>query len=225
METPYNHPIDSTLIEVINTICHMLASGKPVFFYNLKKVADWYFPKDNDADNAAMIRDLRTHLVANYDFAIEVERKDYPDGDGISQTFFERPFKAYRLEEMGNIGHVIIDTSFSHPNAWEQYEYENHPDIVGSHQMTEGINGYPKNLHHIIPIETDVLSCVESHAAKYGAKIITVRRRDGWRLWERAMAGQDGYDTAKFVEDRIVKAYTYDVWRYAYAIDFGRDFD
>lgn len=54
-------------------------------------------------------------------------------------------------------------------------------DVV---ETTTGRNGYPQNIKQAI-IGFDNWKYAESTAERYGLRITTLHKRDGWQLWER----------------------------------------
>lgn len=53
-------------------------------------------------------------------------------------------------------------------------------------ETTTGRNGYPQNIKKaIIGFNYDEWKYAESIADKYGLRITTLHKRDGWQLWER----------------------------------------
>lgn len=128
----------------------------------------------------------------------------------IGDKSFPENYTCYELtDKRGNISQVVVD-DFYLPNSYDICDFiidnDDHKDLKRE-EITEGANGYPRNLHACIT-GFDTYADAETFADDYGLELQTIRRRDGHDLWESCNS-YGPLKTQDYIADRYYVSNTY----------------
>lgn len=104
----------------------------------------------------------------------------------IGDKSFPEDYTCYELtDKQGNIAQVVVD-NFYMPNSYDICDFiiDNDTDHKGlkREEITEGINGYPRNCQACI-IGFTTYAEAKDFADTYGLEVYCLRRRNGQDLW------------------------------------------
>lgn len=128
----------------------------------------------------------------------------------IGDKSFPENYTCYELtDKQGNISQVVVD-DFYLPNSYDICDFiidnDDHKDLKRE-EITEGTNGYPRNLHACIT-GFDTFDDAKTFADDYGLELQTIRRRDGHDLWESCNS-YGPLKTQDYIADRYYVSNTY----------------
>lgn len=128
----------------------------------------------------------------------------------IGDKSFPENYTCYELtDKRGNISQVVVD-DFYLPNSYDICDFiidnDDHKDLKRE-EITEGANGYPRNLHACIT-GFSTFDDAKTFADTYGLELQTIRRRDGHDLWESCNS-YGPLKTQDYLADRYYVSNTY----------------
>ena len=128
----------------------------------------------------------------------------------IGDKSFPENYTCYELtDKQGNISQVVVD-DFYLPNSYDICDFiidnDDHKDLKRE-EITEGANGYPRNLHACIT-GFSTFDDAKTFADTYGLELQTIRRRDGHDLWESCNS-YGLLKTQDYIADRYYVSNTY----------------
>ena len=78
-------------------------------------------------------------------------------------------------------------------------------------EITEGMNGYPRGLRGCVLLndKNATFESMERMAELYGVEVVSLRRKDGWQLWESQGTAYELYDFQNILGNRDDNALTF----------------
>lgn len=178
---------------VINAIENLMGSGSSVYFVieDPKGVHSGQFSANDDPE------EIRNRLLAFTSIdEIDIEEEGVLI-DGWNDIGVDDTCDFYELSKTESTGgrermQIMIDPDM-YANSYDirRMILNKYPDLKAI-EITEGINGYPMGLRGA------VIGCsydkAEAIASMYGCSVVSVKRRDGWSLYECERDVYSDYD-------------------------------
>lgn len=169
---------------VINAIENLMGSGQSVCFVieDPKGIHSGQFSPNDDPE------EIRNRLLAftSIDEIIDIEEEGVLI-DGWNDIGVDDTCDFYELSKTESTGgrermQIMIDPDM-YANSYDiRNMIVNKYSDLKAIEITEGINGYPRDLRGA------VIGCsydkADEIASRYGCSVVSVKRRDGWRLFE-----------------------------------------
>ena len=194
--------------KVVNAVINTLSQGDSVAYISGGQGGSGFglFGPDED------FRELRLHLLNDYtsveDFDVDDddygelfnEWADYDDFDS-SFDFYELTSGDSRLQLMINPNNYVSSSELAEMIA-DDYE-------LTCAEITEGMNGYPRGLRGCVLLNggDTTIEGAQAIADLYGVELVSLRRKDGWQLWQCEGKTYQLYDYQDYMsshDDNIV---------------------
>ena len=198
--------------KVVNAVINTLRQGGSVPYYMVANSSEGgaYTPEDD-------FRELRLSLLAyntaddDEDVADQNFRSEHSDCD-IWTLFRGNDFICLAIDP----DNYITSSYDLRDMIADDYDLE-------CAEITEGMNGYPRGLRGCVLLNDKdaTFESMERMAELYGVEVVSLRRKDGWQLWESQGTAYELYDFQNILENRDDNALTFDSFK-EYA-DFLRE--
>lgn len=186
--------------KVVNAVLNTLRQGGSVPYYMVANSSEGgaYTPEDD-------FRELRLSLLAyntaddDEDVADQNFRSEHSDCD-IWTLFRGNDFICLAIDP----DNYITSSYDLRDMIADDYDLE-------CAEITEGMNGYPRGLRGCVLLNDKdaTFESMERMAELYGVKVVSLRRKDGWQLWESQGAAYELYNFQNILENRDDNALTF----------------
>ena len=186
--------------KVVNAVLNTLRQGGSVPYYMVANSSEGgaYTPEDD-------FRELRLSLLAyntaddDEDVADQNFRSEHSDCD-IWTLFRGNDFICLAIDP----DNYITSSYDLRDMIADDYDLERA-------EITEGMNGYPRGLRGCVLLNDKdaTFESMERMAELYGVEIVSLRRKDGWQLWESQGTVYELYDFQNILGNRDDNALTF----------------
>ncbi len=186
--------------KVVNAVINTLRQGGSVPYYMVANSSEGgaYTPEDD-------FRELRLSLLAyntaddDEDVADQNFRSEHSDCD-IWTLFRGNDFICLAIDP----DNYITSSYDLRDMIADDY------DLEGA-EITEGMNGYPRGLRGCVLLNDKdaTFESMERMAELYGVEVVSLRRKDGWQLWESQGHAYELYDFQNILGNRDDNALTF----------------
>ena len=186
--------------KVVNAVLNTLRQGDSVPYYMVANSSEGgaYTPEDD-------FRELRLSLLTyntaddDEDVADQNFRSDHSDCD-IWTLFRGNDFICLAIDP----DNYITSSYDLRDMIADDYDLE-------CAEITEGMNGYPRGLRGCVLLNDKdaTFESMERMAELYGVEVVSLRRKDGWQLWESQGTAYELYDFQNILENRDDNALTF----------------
>lgn len=186
--------------KVVNAVLNTLRQGGSVPYYMVANSSEGgaYIPEDD-------FRELRLSLLAyntaddDEDVADQNFRSEHSDCD-IWTLFRGNDFICLAIDP----DNYITSSYDLRDMIADDYDLE-------CAEITEGMNGYPRGLRGCVLLNDKdaTFESMERMAELYGVEVVSLRRKDGWQLWESQGTAYELYDFQNILENRDDNALTF----------------
>lgn len=206
----------SDFYKVVNAVINTLRQGNSVAYVTGGNGGSGFglFSPNEDFD------DIRNSLLS-YDDCEELEDEEILadfdnelDGDKGDYVFWQ--LSEYGTQNPPMIQLAIVEDYYCDPGTLAELIADEQD--LESAEVTQGTNGYPRGLYDVVLLKDSSLSFeqMEELADKYGVQVLSLKRKDGWQLWESEGSAYELYDYAEFMEQHDDNVVTFDSFK-AYA--------
>ena len=179
--------------KVVNAVLNTIRQGGSVPYYMVANSSEGgaYTPEDD-------FRELRLSLLAyntaddDEDVADQNFRSEHSDCD-IWTLFRGNDFICLAIDP----DNYITSSYDLRDMIADDYDLE-------CAEITEGMNGYPRGLRGCVLLNDKdaTFESMERMAELYGVEVVSLRRKDGWQLWESQGHAYELYDFQNILENR-----------------------
>lgn len=193
--------------KVVNAVINTLNQGDSVAYVSGGQGGSGFglFSPDED------FRELRMHLLDDFTSIEELDADDdelFNDWSGVedydsSFDFYEFSTSISRLQVMINPDNYV--------NSYDLRDMISDDYDLECGEITEGMNGYPRGLRGCVLLNDKeaTFESMERMAELYGVEIVSLRRKDGWQLWESQGHAYELYDFQNFLDSHDDNALTF----------------
>ena len=180
--------------KVVNAIINTLRSGDCVAYVSTGNGGAGFgiwCPAEEDMA-------LREYLL-HFSRVDEVDAEDENElcADWKDYDHFDDSFDFYELSETGSDNPFRIQVMINPDMYVNSHELRDmitdDQDGLDGEEITSGSNGYPLNLRGAV-VGFDSYKQAEQIASLYGVEVVSLRRRDGWQLYESLGRAYEDYD-------------------------------
>ena len=190
--------------KVVNAVLNTLRQGGSVPYYMVANSSEGgaYTPEDDFRELRLSLLDYTT-ADDDEDVADQNFRSDHSDCD-IWTLFRGNDFICLAIDP----DNYITSSYDLRDMICEDYELE-------AAEITEGMNGYPRGLRGAVLLNDKeaTFESMERLAELYGVEVVSLRRKDGWQLWESQGHAFDLYDFADFLDEHNDNLHRWDSYK------------
>ena len=146
---------------------------------------------------------IRRDLLS-YDRCEELDEDELEEGFGADTNDFE----FWQLTKYGSQNPAAIQIAIN-PENYVKSSYDLRDMIcddtdLKAAEITTGMNGYPRGLRGAVLLggSGKTIEQMQELADMYGVELVSLHRRDGWKLWECEGWASNLYDYVAFMDQR-----------------------
>ena len=200
----------SDFYKVVNAIINTLNQGDCVAYISGGQGGSGFglFGPDED------FRELRMHLLDDFSMVEDLDVDDDDFGvlfnEWAEYDQFDSSFDFYEFSKGDSRLQVMVNPD-NYVNSYELRDMISDDYDFESAEITEGMNGYPRGLRGCVLLNDQdaTFESMERMAELYGVDIVSLRRKDGWQLWESQGTAYELYDFQNILENRDDNALTF----------------
>lgn len=197
----------SEFYKVVNAVINTLNHGDSVAYVSGGQGGSGFGLFSPDAD----FRELRMHLIYDFTFIEELDADD--DGlldDWNGEECYDSSFDFYELSTSTSRLQLMINPDY-YVNSYKLRDMISEDYDLECAEITEGINGYPRCLRGCVLFNDKdaTFDNMERMAELYGVEVVSLRRKDGWHLWESQGKAFDLFDFQNILENSDDDALTF----------------
>ena len=186
--------------KVVNAVINTLRQGGSVPYYMVANSSEGgaYTPEDDFRELRLSLLDYNT-ADDDEDVADQNFRSEHSDSD-IWTLFRGNDFICLAIDP----DNYITSNYDLRDMIADDYDLE-------CAEITEGMNGYPRGLRGCVLLNDKeaTFESMERMAELYGVEIVSLRRKDGWQLWESQGHAYELYDFQNFLDSHDDNALTF----------------
>lgn len=175
----------SEFYKVVNAVINTLNHGDSVAYVSGGQGGSGFglFSPDE------YFRELRLHLLNDFTSVehLDVDDEDYGEllNDWANYEYFDSSFDFYEFSTSTYRLQVMINPDY-YVNSYELRDMIAEDYDLECAEITEGTNGYPRCLRGCVLLNDKyaTFDSIERMAELYGVDVVSLRRKDGWKLWE-----------------------------------------
>lgn len=199
----------SEFYKVVNAVINTLNHGDSVAYVSGGQGGSGFGLFSPGAD----FSELRIHLLNDFNSVeyLDVDDEDYGElfNDWAHyDEFFDSSFDFYELSTFTSRLQVMINPDY-YVDSYELRNMISNDYDLECAEITEGTNGYPRCLRGCVLLNDKdaTFERMESIAELYGVDVVSLRRKDGWQLWEsygKAYGLYDLYTILGYIYDNSI---------------------
>ena len=194
--------------KVVNAVINTLNQGDSVAYVTGGQGGSGYGVFDTNEDTEK----IRTDLMKYADCEELDEDELLPDWKDEDRNSSDCEF--WQLSNYGdNASFIQIGI---YPDNYITSSYDLRDMICDDYELeaaeiTEGMNGYPRGLRGAVLLNDKeaTFESMERLAELYGVEVVSLRRKDGWQLWESQGTAFELYDFQNFLDSHDDNARTF----------------
>ena len=204
----------SDFYKVVNAIINTLNQGDCVAYISGGQGGSGFglFGPDED------FRVLRMHLLDDFSMVEDLD----VDGDdfGVLQNEwaeydqFDSSFDFYEFSKGDSRLQVMVNPD-NYVNSYELRDMISDDYVFEAAEITEGMNGYPSCLRGCVLLNggDTTIEGAQAIADLYGVELVSLRRKDGWQLWQSQGNAYELYDCASFMDSHNDNLHWWQSWK------------
>lgn len=199
----------SDFYKVVNAIMNTLRQGDCVAYVSGGQGGSGIGKFDPDED----FREIRMHLLDDYSTCgeLEVDEDDFGElyNDWAESEDFDSTFDFYEFyTDNGSTLQVMINPDM-YASSYDLRDMISDDYDFETAEITEGMNGYPSCLRGCVLLNGGDTTIEGAYAIAdlYGVELVSLRRKDGWQLWQCEGKTYQLYDYQDYMsshDDNIV---------------------
>lgn len=169
--------------KVVNAVINTLSQGDCVAYVSGGQGGSGFglFGPDED------FRELRMHLLDDYSSVSEIDSADPDelDKDWNDYKEFDSSFDFYNLANGKSYLQVMVNPD-NYVSSYDLRDMISDDYELECAEITEGMNGYPRGLRGCVLLNggDTTIEGAQAIADLYGVELVSLRRKDGWQLWQ-----------------------------------------
>ena len=200
----------SDFYKVVNAIINTLNQGDCVAYISGGQGGSGFglFGPDED------FRELRMHLLDDFSMVEDLDVDDDDFGvlfnEWAEYDQFDSSFDFYEFSKGDSRLQVMVNPD-NYVNSYELRDMISDDYDFVSAEITEGMNGYPSCLRGCVLLNggDTTIEGAQAIADLYGVELVSLRRKDGWQLWESQGTAYELYDFQDILGNRDDNALTF----------------
>lgn len=196
----------SDFYKVVNAVMNALRQGASVAYISSAEGFGMYDPDDD-------FRELRMLLVDYTSIEeLDVDEDDFGElfNEWAECDVFDSSCDFYELSAGDNRLQVMIHPDY-YVSSYELRDMISEDYDFEAAEITEGMNGYPSCLRGCVLLNggDTTIEGAQAIADLYGVELVSLRRKDGWQLWESQGTAYELYDFQDILGNRDDNALTF----------------
>ena len=175
----------SEFYKVVNAIINTLNQGDCVAYISGGQGGSGFglFGPDED------FRELRMHLLDDFSMVEDLDVDDDDFGvlfnEWAEYDQFDSSFDFYEFSKGDSRLQVMVNPD-NYVNSYELRDMISDDYDFEAAEITEGMNGYPSCLRGCVLLNggDTTIEGAQAIADLYGVELVSLRRKDGWQLWQ-----------------------------------------
>lgn len=200
----------SDFYKVVNAIINTLNQGDCVAYISGGQGGSGFglFGPDED------FRELRMHLLDDFSMVEDLDVDDDDFGvlfnEWAEYDQFDSSFDFYEFSKGDSRLQVMVNPD-NYVNSYELRDMISDDYDFAAAEITEGMNGYPSCLRGCVLLNggDTTIEGAQAIADLYGVELVSLRRKDGWQLWESQGTAYELYDFQDILGNRDDNALTF----------------
>lgn len=200
----------SDFYKVVNAIMNTLRQGDCVAYISGGQGGSGFglFGPDED------FRELRMHLLDDFSMVEDLDVDDDDFGvlfnEWAEYDQFDSSFDFYEFSKGDSRLQVMVNPD-NYVNSYELRDMISDDYDFEAAEITEGMNGYPSCLRGCVLLNggDTTIEGAQAIADLYGVELVSLRRKDGWQLWESQGTAYELYDFQDILGNRDDNALTF----------------
>lgn len=200
----------SDFYKVVNAIINTLNQGDCVAYISGGQGGSGLglFGPDED------FRELRMHLLDDFSMVEDLDVDDDDFGvlfnEWAEYDQFDSSFDFYEFSKGDSRLQVMVNPD-NYVNSYELRDMISDDYDFEAAEITEGMNGYPSCLRGCVLLNggDTTIDGAQAIADLYGVELVSLRRKDGWQLWESQGTAYELYDFQDILGNRDDNALTF----------------
>lgn len=200
----------SDFYKVVNAIINTLNQGDCVAYISGGQGGSGFglFGPDED------FRELRMHLLDDFSMVEDLDVDDDDFGvlfnEWAEYDQFDSSFDFYEFSKGDSRLQVMVNPD-NYVNSYELRDMISEDYDFEAAEITEGMNGYPSRLRGCVLLNggDTTIEGAQAIADLYGVELVSLRRKDGWQLWESQGTAYELYDFQDILGNRDDNALTF----------------
>ena len=194
--------------KVVNAVINTLSQGDCVAYVSGGQGGSGFglFGPDED------FRELRMHLLDDYSSVSEIDSADPDelDKDWNDYKEFDSSFDFYNLANGKSYLQVMVNPD-NYVSSYDLRDMISDDYELECAEITEGMNGYPRGLRGCVLLNggDTTIDGAQTIADLYGVQLVSLRRKDGWDLWECQGNAYELYDYEEFLNSHDDNIYCF----------------
>ena len=200
----------SDFYKVVNAIINTLNQGDCVAYISGGQGGSGFglFGPDED------FCELRMHLLDDFSMVEDLDVDDDDFGvlfnEWAEYDQFDSSFDFYEFSKGDSRLQVMVNPD-NYVNSYELRDMISDDYDFEAAEITEGMNGYPSCLRGCVLLNggDTTIEGAQAIADLYGVELVSLRRKDGWQLWESQGTSYELYDFQDILGNRDDNALTF----------------
>lgn len=194
--------------KVVNAVINTLSQGDCVAYVSGGQGGSGFglFGPDED------FRELRMHLLDDYSSVSEIDSADPDELDEVWNDYkeFDSSFDFYNLANGKSYLQVMVNPD-NYVSSYDLRDMISDDYELECAEITEGMNGYPRGLRGCVLLNggDTTIEGAQAIADLYGVQLVSLRRKDGWDLWECQGNAYELYDYEEFLNSHDDNIYCF----------------
>lgn len=194
--------------KVVNAVINTLCQGDCVAYVSGGQGGSGFglFGPDED------FRELRMHLLDDYSSVSEIDSADPEELDEVWNDYkeFDSSFDFYNLANGKSYLQVMVNPD-NYVSSYDLRDMISDDYELECAEITEGMNGYPRGLRGCVLLNggDTTIEGAQAIADLYGVQLVSLRRKDGWDLWECQGNAYELYDYEEFLNSHDDNIYCF----------------
>ena len=194
--------------KVVNAVINTLRQGDCVAYVSGGQGGSGFglFGPDED------FRELRMHLLDDYSSVSEIDSADPDELDEVWNDYkeFDSSFDFYNLANGKSYLQVMVNPD-NYVSSYDLRDMISDDYELECAEITEGMNGYPRGLRGCVLLNggDTTIEGAQAIADLYGVQLVSLRRKDGWDLWECQGNAYELYDYEEFLNSHDDNIYCF----------------
>lgn len=204
----------SDFYKVVNAIINTLNQGDCVAYISGGQGGSGFglFGPDED------FRELRMHLLDDFSMVEDLDVDDDDFGvlfnEWAEYDQFDSSFDFYEFSKGDSRLQVMVNPD-NYVNSYELRDMISDDYDFEAAEITEGMNGYPSCLRGCVLLNggDTTIEGAQAIADLYGVELVSLRRKDGWQLWQSQGNAYELYDCASFMDSHNDNLHWWQSWK------------